>query len=122
LEEVLIAEDDVKFTAPYAFDYFLLQKPKDFDIYLGGISYGQIDSEGVTSDFSGLHLYIIKSRFYDEFLALDETIDIDRTLAGKGKFIVCNPFVAIQHNGYSDNKQRHEDLSLYFKGRKLFGH
>ena len=46
--------------------------------------------------FSGLHCYVCHSRFYDTFLAADEDIDIDQALWGKGRFIVCNPMVAIQ--------------------------
>jgi hypothetical protein len=39
---ILIAEDDVKFTAPGALIYFLKNEPPVYDLYLGGISYGHI--------------------------------------------------------------------------------
>ncbi len=35
-------EDDVRFTNPNSFKYFLENKPKDFDIYLSGIYLGEI--------------------------------------------------------------------------------
>ncbi len=38
LPSILIAEDDVKFTARGAFEYFLQNEPKEYDLYLGGIT------------------------------------------------------------------------------------
>lgn len=35
LPEVLIFEDDIRFCGKGAFDYYIANKPKDFDIYLG---------------------------------------------------------------------------------------
>lgn len=121
LPEVLIAEDDVCFTAPDAFMYFLNRKPTDFDLYLGGIVYGKLSEDNITCDFSGLHFYVINKRFYDQFLALPETSDIDRALANKGRYVVCNPFVAIQTNGVSDNSGKHVNFEVFLRGRKLFG-
>lgn len=122
LETVTIAEDDVKFTAPGAYNYFLSQQPADFDIYLGGITYGKITSDGSVEDFAGTHLYQIKRKFFDKFLSLPEEKDIDRSLANKGAFKVCNPFVAIQHDGYSDNHKKVQSYNSIFRERKLFGH
>lgn len=121
LHSVLIAEDDIKFTAKGAFEYFLNNIPADFDLYLGGITHGKINSEKVVNDFSGLTLYLIHNRFYNTFLDTAEDLNIDRALAGKGKYVVCDPFVAIQHNGYSDNMQIHCEYDLCYKGRKLYG-
>ncbi len=118
---VLIAEDDVQFTAPGAFQYFLNTIPDDFDIYLGGIIYGTIGADEIAENFSGTTLYIVHERFYDTFLSLPEDCHIDRALGGKGKAIVCNPFVAIQHNGFSDNKKRFCEYEPYIRDRKLFG-
>jgi hypothetical protein len=117
---VLIAEDDVHFTAPGAFPYFLNNIPHDFDIYLAGIMYGTITADGITENFSGTTLYIIHERFYDTFLSLPEEYHIDRALMSKGKFIVCDPFAAIQHDGFSDNKKRFCEYEPYIKNRKLF--
>jgi hypothetical protein len=120
LPSVTIAEDDVKFTAKNAFDFFLNNEPNEFDLYPGGITYGTINPDNSVNDFAAAHLYKVNQHFYDTFLSLPEKDDIDRTLANRGKFIVCNPFVAIQHNGYSDNKKLNQDYDLYFKIRKLF--
>ena len=53
-EEVLIAEDDIRFTALGAFQYFLKNKPTDFDIYLGGITWGTVKNNQTVNDFSGM--------------------------------------------------------------------
>lgn len=120
LPSVLIAEDDIKFTARGAFDYFIKNEPKEYDLYLGGIIYGTINSDNSVSDFSGTHLYKIKQNFYDIFLSMPEEKDIDRALANMGKFIVCNPFTAIQHNGFSDNQKRYQNYDNYLQNRQLF--
>lgn len=111
----------MNFTAKGAFDYFIENKPDDFDIYLAGIYHGQIEENNTVADFSGLMLYIIKDKFFNLFLEADESKDIDRALSNKGKFIVCNPFAAIQHNGYSDHFKKYCNYDFYLKERKLFG-
>lgn len=117
---ITIAEDDFKFTDTGAYDYFLNRAPRDFDLYLASIYHGIIKPDNSVDDFAGLTLYIISQRFYDTFLSIPEGNDIDRELAGKGKFIVCNPFVAIQHNGYSDNKRKHINYDDCLHDRELF--
>jgi hypothetical protein len=121
LQEVLIAEDDLCFTGRGAFDFFLDNKPTDFDIYLGSIYHGDIRKDNSVIDFSGLTMYIINQRFYDTFLSIREDKHLDRALRDKGRYIVCNPFVAIQFNGYSDNMKQFWNYDGCFKDRKLFG-
>jgi hypothetical protein len=48
-------------------------------------------------------------------------LNFDRALRNKGKFIVCNPFIAIQHNGFSDNVKRFYNHEKYLQGRNLYG-
>ena len=98
--EVLIMEDDVKFTAPGAFNFFIRKKPVEFDLYLGGIMTGT-PKKGMVPDFSGLHCYIVAARFYDVFLSagnttFGNTANIDRWLTNKGLFKVCMPMIAFQ--------------------------
>jgi hypothetical protein len=121
LPEVMIAEDDVQFISPGAFNYFLENKPPDFDIYLASVYHGIIKEDSSVTDFSGLTLYIVKSKFYDQFLAVNENEDLDRALKNKGKFIICNPFAAIQYNGYSDHLKKYCNYDWYLRERKLFG-
>ena len=120
LQEILIAEDDLKFTSTGSFEFFLKNKPKDFDIYLGGIYFGDLNIDNTVSDFSGLTFYIINQRFFETFLSIGEDDNIDRGLKNKGKFVVCNPFVVIQCNGFSDNMKRYCNYDSYLMGRKLF--
>ena len=65
-------EDDVYFPAQDGFEYFLKNKPDDFDIYLGGIYLGSDKvkemNQRIRHRFSGLHCYIVHERFYDTFL------------------------------------------------------
>ena len=121
LTSILVAEDDVKFTAPGALDYFLKKEPVEaYDLYLAGISYGKLNTDCQVTDFSGLMLYKIALPFYDTFLSLSEDGHIDRNLKNKGNYFVCYPFAATQHNGFSDNKKAYVNFDTYFKGRKLF--
>lgn len=120
LPSVLIAEDDIKFTATGAFEYFIKNEPEVYDLYLGGIIYGKLNHDNSVNDFSGTHLYKIHQGFYDTFLSLPEEKDIDRSLANMGTFIVCNPIAAIQHNGHSDNQKKYQDYTFYLQNRELF--
>ncbi len=119
-QEILIAEDDLRFTSKGSFEFYLKNKPKDFDIYLSGIYFGELNPDNVVKDFSGLTFYIINQRFFDIFLSMPENVNLDRSLKNKGKFIVCNPFTVIQYNGFSDNVKRDCNYDGYLKGRKLF--
>ncbi len=113
LDMITIAEDDVQFTAKGAFRYYLENEPAKFDLYLGGITWGNIKQDSSVDDFSGTSLYTIAARFYDRLLALAPGLDFDRQLAGRGLFKVCHPIVALQHNGYSDNSRRLMDFKRY---------
>lgn len=120
LSMVCIAEDDFHITGKGCWDYFLKNIPKDFDLYLSGVFNGFVNEQNILkSSFNGLHLYIINGRFYGTFLSLPETMNIDFALTGKGKFVVCDPFIATQHNGWSDNNQKHLILDHYLAGRKI---
>ena len=114
-EMVCIAEDDCLFTSPNGWKYFIENLPSDFDLYLGGLSTGELTEESTVRDFSGLHLYVVHSRFYDTFLSVPEHKDIDRALAGLGRFVVCSPMVAIQRNDYSDHQKKYQDYSKYWE-------
>lgn len=119
LDEIIIAEDDVRFTHPDSFQYFLKNKPQSFDLYLSGIYLGDI-VDGKVKSFSGLHLYIVHSKFYDKFLSVPTDEHIDRALGGLGDFHVCYPFAAIQYNGYSQNAMCDMNYDSLLQGRELF--
>lgn len=120
LWEVIIMEDDVKFCGKGAFDYYLKNKPDDFDIYLGGIFLGVMNDENIVGRFTGMTCYCVLKRFYEKFLAVDEKEHIDIALSHLGKYVVCNPFIVTQHNGVSSNTTRYENYEAIFENRKLY--
>lgn len=122
MTEVLIAEDDIKFTSPHSFTFFLKNKPLNYDIYLGGIIWGKLNEDNSVDDFSGTTLYLANQKFYDTLLSLPDDKDYDRALANKGKFIVCNPMVAQQHDGFSDNQKRYIYFGPYIRRSNLYGY
>ena len=119
-DEVLIMEDDVRFCGKDAFNYFLDNKPQDFDIYLSGIYLGEILPDNSVKSFSGLHCYIVHSKFYDTFLSTPDDEHIDRALANLGTYKVCNPFAAVQYNGFSSNTKKEENYDELLKSRSLY--
>ncbi len=120
LPEVLIFEDDIRFCGKGAFNHFLETKPESFDLYLGGIYLGDIDENNRTKSFSGLHCYIVHSRFYDTFLSTPDDEHIDRILSNLGEYYVSYPFTSIQYNGRSSNTKQDENYDTLLKGRLLY--
>ena len=121
LPYVIIAEDDIKFLGKEAWLYYFRNMPKDFDLYLGGIMSGDIEDGVVKGSFSGLTLYTVHKRFYDTFLSIQSTGHLDRLLADKGRYVVCDPMVVSQHGGYSDNHEKViESYDKRLINRKLF--
>jgi len=119
--EVAIGEDDLKFFAPGAWNYFLENKPTDYDMYLSSVYMGEIGADNTVSDFCGMGLYIVHNQFYSTFLDTDRFDHIDRSLKGKGKFVVSDPFIAEQWDGYSSNTGKEETYGNLMKNRKKFG-
>lgn len=122
LNEIAIAEDDVLFTSLNSWKYFLEKKPKDFDLYLGGIYTGHPhfnDVPNLLYSFTGFHLYIIRKKFYDTFISVPETSSIDALLSGMGAYFLCNPMVAKQRNGYSFHRKKEVDDDHYLVGKKF---
>lgn len=120
LKEALIMEDDVEFLGAGALQRFLSSKPQDFDLYLSGVYSGMVKSDGTVQGFAGMQCYIIHERYYATFLSSNERRDIDRAQGEQGRFIVCIPFAAIQHETWSDhngsvldNKKHLEKYSKY---------
>jgi hypothetical protein len=120
MESVIVMEDDVRFCGAGAFRYFLDSTPEDYDIFLSGIYTGTIKPDSTVDGFSGFHCYRIHRRYYDTFLDADESQHIDRAQEGKGRFVVCNPFAAIQWNGWSHQSRKEEDYDPLLRGRQFF--
>lgn len=121
-KELLVMENDCKFFDIGAFQYFMDNKPEDFDMYLGNIFDGHIKEDNTVHTFSGLTLYIIHERFFDKFLSVKNESNIDREIGGMGKFVVCNPMVCTQIGGLSCNTKMiaEKDYTSKLIGRKLY--
>ncbi len=120
LPECIVFEDDIRFGAPDGFTYYLRNMPKDFDIYSGGCYIPYFDGDRFTG-WVGQHLYTVREKFYETFLSVDEHIDIDRALQGKGDYHLCYPYAAIQYNGYSGNSNRVCNYDNLLIGKEIFG-
>lgn len=120
MECICIAEDDVQFTCPTSYKYFIENIPQEYDLYLGGIYLGDIQEDKSVKHFTGMHLYIIHNKFYDTFLSTDPNTHIDIALADLGYYKVCNPFAAIQFNGFSANTGKEENYDAIISNRELY--
>lgn len=106
-ESVIIFEDDIKFTAPGAYDHWIKNTPEEYDIYFGGIFLGEILPDNILKSFTALHCIRVHNRFYDKFLSADPDKHLDVALNETGGvFKVAYPMVAVQHDGFSDNAQK----------------
>lgn len=108
---VVIAEDDIMFLGKGAYDYYIAHMPplETFDLYLGGyMLQGELNPDNTVKDgyFTGLTLYTVSAKFYDTFLSIKETGNIDALLRGLGRYVVCDPMIVSQHGGYSNNSER----------------
>lgn len=130
LPMVPIGEDDLQFSAPGAWQYYLDNMPEDFDIYSGGIYSGQLEGNRIVNGYSGNTLITIKNHFYDFILSANEDPKglglghLDRWLgcfAFEKKYIVSMPYVVLQSEGYSDNLRRETRHSSYLENMPLFG-
>lgn len=136
LPQVIIAEDDIKFSSAGAWKYYLENTPKEFDLYCGLIYAGEVSplKKGIisttnriisTKGMSGTNtLYTISSGFYDFFLAIDESKHLDRELGRFGninQYYVCNPMVCSQSGGWSDNHMKELTYEAYLENIKLYG-
>jgi len=119
-DEVLIMEDDIRFCGEGAFNYFLNNKPIDFDIYLGGIYIGDISENNKVKYFTGFHCYIVSRKFYQTFLNTPDEEHIDVSLANLGDYYVSNPFTSIQYNGFSSNTRKSENYDFLLQNRILY--
>lgn len=124
----IIAEDDICFSAPNAWKYFLFHIPKYFDLFCGVMYDGVTDENNriiTTKGMSGTNtLYVINRRFFDFFLMVDESKNLDRELgkfATLNKYILCNPMVCYQMDGVSDHFKRRMEYGPYLQDKKLYG-
>jgi len=110
LSEVYIGEDDLMLTCDGAWEYFLKNKPDQFDVYIGG-SY-LIDNQWKyappvvkVKSWVGNHLIVVHERYYDTWLSSKSNGHIDTEQDGKGDFYVCFPYAALQRPSMSANNR-----------------
>lgn len=125
LSKVLIAEDDIKFTHPNSFDYFISQIPESYDIFSGLVYSASMQENRIMNGGSGLtSLYVVNSRFYDFFLSMDIDNHVDRELAltaFKHEYYVVNEYVCVQRGGYSIQRRESLFYDVYLEGKQLYG-
>jgi len=102
LPEVIVAEQDISFTCPTAWHYFMSNKPKEFDLWLWGSYIIPLSNNQVC----GFQLYIVAEKFYDAFLSVPKNQHIDTYMNElKGDYKYCYPFPALQRSGFSANNK-----------------
>ena len=134
LERVCIAEDDVFFPADDGWKYFLKSTPPQFDIYVGGaytykMTIDKFQFNSVTlHKWSGMHLYMVHSRFYKAFLEADTSKhNIEKAvqhaaMQKNGSVKICWPFAAVQAETPSDNiKGKVWQINDYFNRYNTYG-
>lgn len=126
LPRVIMGEDDLLFSAPGAWQYYLENLPDDYDLWMGVIYAGEIREGRVMNGFSGgMTLITVHERFYDFFLGIDPQNHIDRALGNfcfEKKYLACAPFVCRQMSkGFSDNLNKPVCHDAYLEGMKFFG-
>lgn len=118
LPECFIAEDDVMFPAADGWEYFLRNKPEQYDIYLGGTYVVPVSNNIIC----GFHLYSVSANFYDRFLSIPDFEHIDtaaNNLNGNWKF--CYPMAAIQRPGFSANGKRKVNYNIVLQQEDVYG-
>jgi len=122
MEEVCVFEDDIWFPSDDGWKYYLENKPTGkYSLYLGGLSRGDVDESKITKRYSGQFCYFVHESFYDLFLSVDERLDIDGAMAGRGWFNVCYPYACFCYPGWSDNTGNTENLNHLLIGKELYG-
>jgi len=117
LKECIIGEDDLMFTRPGAWQYFLDNKPKTFDIYLWGTYVMPLEQKIIC----GFQLYIVHESFYDKFLSVNENLHIDSGISDMGgNFKFCYPFPALQRPSFSRNNSSVVDYNVILDKKDIY--
>jgi len=124
-----ILEDDVRFLCKKSraiFENTFNLIPEDWQIFLGGsYTYKEVNNFVdylEIEDYRSFHNVIIRKSAYDSFLSHDykdvKNIDtwVSRIIK---KAYLCNPQVAIQHDGYSYNRGKEVNYNSFLKDKNL---
>lgn len=126
LDEVCIAEDDLMFPNENGWDYFLSNKPKDFDVYIAGNYLINNPHEYQSplikvKEWVGNHLIIVHEKYYDRFLSVPDDDHIDTAQSGLGDFYVCFPYAALQRSGWSSNNHAVVNYNANLQPEWIYG-
>lgn len=120
-EYCLIAEDDIVFTHPDSYRYFLQQVPSEYDLFMGLVYSGEIKDNKVMNGFSGgLSLYRINRCFFEEFLSMPVDTHIDRQLGltcYKNRYYVTPKYCVEQRGLYSFQLRKPMNYKPYLDGQ-----
>lgn len=117
LSECCLMEQDVSFTCPTSWEYFLKNKPEKYSLYLWGSYIVPISNNKVC----GLQLYFIDSSFYDAFLSAPDNVHIDTYMDElKGDYHYCYPFPALQRAGFSANNKAIVDYNKILEQKDIY--
>lgn len=116
LDEVCLFEDDVYFPNEKGWEYFLMNKPKEYSIYLGGSYWIDDRSKYIprlvkVNQYVGHHCIFVHNSYYDTFLSTPIDKHIDTAQSGLGVFYLCYPMAAIQRAGFSANNMGFADYN-----------
>lgn len=142
LKQVLIFEDDIKFTSDRSKEQFqkcIDSLPDEWDVLLGGIysltNLNDLENESINGcikkigDFSALHCTLLNHTVYDKILKhdpLSKYCHLDRYIGKMSRYTVntyvCYPMIAIQKTTYSDSGhvRRQVNYDNYLKKFELF--
>lgn len=125
LKECCIWEDDNYFPSEKGWDYFLSNKPKEYDLYIGGSYLKDNRIEYVSpivkvNSYVGNHCIIIHEKYYDTFLSTPTNEHIDTAQDKKGDFYLCYPMAALQRSGFSSNNMAVCDYNAILEEKDIY--
>lgn len=116
-DEITIGEDDLMFTSPNAWQYYLGNKPKDFDLYLAATYIVPTSNKKIC----GFHLYTVRKKFYDKFLSMPDDVHCDTYMDELGgDYHFCYPFPALQRPGFSANNKAVVDYNKVLSPQDIY--
>lgn len=118
LSEVCICEDDLFFPAQDGWQYFLRNKPLEYDIYVAATYILPVELKKLC----GFHLYCVSSKFYDTFLSTPNNVHIDTYFDTiPGDYHICYPYAALQRPGFSSNNKAYTNYNAILKDEHVYG-
>lgn len=125
LNEICMMEDDVYFPNERGFEYFLMNKPKRYSVYLGGSYWIDDRSKYIprlvkVQQYVGHHCIFVHHSYYDTFLSVPNDKHIDTAQAGLGTFYLCYPMAALQRAGFSANNMGFADYNSALLEQDIF--